>query len=88
MGLSALVGSAAVGLRTVKKAVTPEMPRSPAAPPVPTANDPATRASYEDAQRRRASAGTSADARGGTMLTGPLGLTDEPETRRKTILGS
>lgn len=83
MGLSASIGA---GVQAVSSLLP--TPTIPAAPPVPKkADDPATRAAYEAAQRRRAAAGTG-DARGGTLLTGPLGLTDEPTTRRSTILGS
>lgn len=87
MGMSALIG---LGAAAVAKRAMPDPPKIPKTPPPPTpvSSDPATRASYEDAQRRRSSAGASSDARGGTLLTGPLGLTDEPDTRRKSILGS
>lgn len=88
MGLSSLVGSAKSASKAVDKLLLPTMPTAPALPSTPNADDPATRASYEAAQRRRNAAGASSDARGGTLLTGPLGLTDEPDTRRKSILGS
>lgn len=83
MGLSASIGA---GVQAVSSLLP--TPTIPAAPPAPKADDPASRASYEAAQRRRANAASTADARGGTLLTGPLGLTDEPTTRRSTILGS
>lgn len=88
MGLSSMVGSASAARDAVEDLLLPPMPSLPPVPTVPKADDPASRASYAAAQRRRNSAGASSDARGGTLLTGPLGLTDEPETRRRTILGS
>lgn len=88
MGLSSMVGSASTARDVAEDLLLPPMPTLPPVPTIPKANDPASRASYEAAQRRRNAAGASSDARGGTLLTGPLGLTDEPETQRRTILGS
>lgn len=45
------------------------------------------RASFEAAARQRSRAAGSG-GRASTILTGPLGLTDEPSGRRKTLLGA
>lgn len=46
-----------------------------------------TAAQYSAAARRRQAAGADA-ARDSTILTGPLGLTSEANTQRKTLLGT
>lgn len=65
----------------------PKPPKTPKGPVDPTTNEgPAVDQGALDRQRKRRQAG--AMGRQDTLLTGPLGLTGEPASASKTLLGS
>ncbi len=97
MGFSSMIYSSQKGAeeggRAVKRGVESVMPDAPPPPPipeVPKADEQAARdreAAGQARERQRRSA-AAAYGRNDTILTGPLGLTDEPASKRRTILGA
>ena len=64
----------------------PSMPKPPAIPPPPPLSEVRTTASKAGAGELAAA--KKRKGRSSTILTGPLGLTAEPELGRKTLLGA
>lgn len=70
---------------TATDAITPDMPKAPAPPPPPERTDTSTRQIAEEERKRdllRARQGPRS-----TILTTPLGVTGEAQTRRSSVLG-
>ena len=69
--------------------LTPKMPSLPPVQPLPT--PPSTEVSQEEKDRIAAEQAAIERKRRGrksTILTGPLGIKEEAETEKKTLLGS
>ena len=69
--------------------LTPKMPPLPPVQPLPT--PPSTEVSAEEKERiaaEQAAIERKRKGRRSTILTGPLGIEEEPETEKKTLLGS
>ena len=67
----------------------PKMPPLPPVQPLPT--PPSTEVSEEEKKRiaaEQAAIERKRKGRRSTILTGPLGIEEEPETEKKTLLGS
>ena len=68
---------------------SPKMPSLPPIKPLPT--PPSTEVSAEEKERiaaEQAAIERKRKGRRSTILTGPLGIEEEPETEKKTLLGS
>ena len=68
---------------------SPKMPSLPPIQPLPT--PPSTEVSEEEKKRiaaEQAAIERKRKGRRSTILTGPLGIEEEPETEKKTLLGS
>ena len=72
--------------------LSPKMPAMPALPPVqPLPEPPSAEVSAEDKARiaaEQAAVERKRKGRKSTILTSPLGVEDEAETQKKTLLGS
>lgn len=68
------------------KIKTPAMP-APPPPPPPVATTASRAATAVRGAGMEATAAAKRKGKRATMLTGPLGLTEEPELKRKTLLG-
>ena len=69
--------------------LTPKMPPLPPVQPLPT--PPSTEVSQEEKDRiaaEQAAIERKRKSRKATILTGPLGIEEEAETEKKTLLGS
>jgi hypothetical protein len=69
--------------------LTPKMPALPPVQPLPT--PPSTEVSAEEKERiaaEQAAIERKRKGRKSTILTGPLGVEEEAETEKKTLLGS
>jgi len=69
--------------------LTPKMPALPPVQPLPT--PPSTEVSAEEKERiaaEQAAIERKRKGRKSTILTGPLGIEEEAETEKKTLLGS
>ena len=69
--------------------LTPKMPPLPPVQPLPT--PPSTEVSADEKARiaaEQAKTGRKRKGRTSTILTGPLGIEQEAETEKKTLLGS
>ena len=69
--------------------LTPKMPPLPPVQPLPT--PPSTEVSQEEKERiatEQAAIERKRKGRKSTILTGPLGIEEEAETEKKTLLGS
>ena len=69
--------------------LTPKMPALPPVQPLPT--PPSTEVSQEEKDRiaaEQAAIERKRKGRKSTILTGPLGVEEEAETEKKTLLGS
>jgi len=91
---AAMALTSAAGIKaahTASKALipTPKMPGMPDFDKGPTNPAPSTQsqASAQAAQRQRSQA-RSAYGGGDTILTGPLGLVNDPNVKRKSLLGA
>ena len=68
---------------------SPKMPSLPPVQPLPT--PPSTEVSAEEKERiaaEQAAIERKRKGRKSTILTSPLGIEEEPETQKKTLLGS
>ena len=72
--------------------LAPKMPSMPSLPPVqPLPTPPSTEVSAEEKQRiasEQAAIERKRKGRKSTILTSPLGIEEEAETEKKTLLGS
>jgi hypothetical protein len=72
--------------------LSPKMPAMPPLPPVqPLPEPPSTEVSAEDKKRiaaEQAAVERKRKGRKSTILTSPLGVEEEAETQKKTLLGS
>jgi hypothetical protein len=77
------------GFYNMSAIFSPKMPSLPPIQPLPT--PPSTEVSAEEKERiaaEQAAIERKRKGRRSTILTGPLGIEEEPETEKKTLLGS
>lgn len=84
MGLSAAI---AVGASAAAKELVGKPPAMPAVPEPPKLTDEQKRKAETEAVNRQRAQATAATGGRDTILTGPLGLLNEPATQRRTLLG-
>ncbi len=82
VAVAAVVGAGAAVYSATQKPAIPKVPKPPGSKDAGTEVD----RSALDRQRKRRQA--TATGRQDTLLTGPLGLTGEPASTSKTLLGS
>lgn len=82
IAVAAIVGAGAAVYGATQKPKVPGMPDGPIKPDTGPEVD---KTALDRQRRRRAAASV---GRSDTLLTGPLGLTGEPQSQSKTLLGS